>query len=251
MYHFLVSFVQHFIAELSGGAGKWSAGGVAADTADGSAASGAISRQREITPTSAEFADAAWAIEQPEIMCDLLHAPEVEEAVMKRVQQGSSIPIVISSFFSTMSSITGDSTVNISRSLSKLVRVFISYVAASGDSEVDIFRHPTGSFEFQMRVGSRMVPENALKGDPSAWYQLTKGLGLHADSARDINITKAQYAGTRHVICLSTVKLLGASWAGTSLKNGDIVNLQHKNANGVGFQYALMEFQQVLKCAKL
>ena len=29
-------------------------------------------------------------------------------------------------------------------------------------------------------------------------------------------------------------------------KNGDIVNLQHKNAGGVGFQYALMEFQQVL-----
>ena len=71
-------------------------------------------------------------------------------------------------------------------------------------------------------------------------------MGMHANSSRDINITKAQYAGTRFVACLSTEKLLGASWAGTSLKNGDIVNLQHKNAGGVGFQYALLEFQQVL-----
>ena len=170
---------------------------------------------------------------------------------MKRVMSGSSIPISMNSFFSIMTSVSSDSSAIISRSLSKLVRVFISYVAASGDSEVDIFRHPTGSFEFQMRVGSRMVPENALKDDPQAWYQLTKGLGLHADSSRDINITKAQYAGTRYVICLSTEKLLGASWSGTSLKNGDIVNLQHKNAGGVGFQYALLEFQQVLSLGEV
>ena len=170
---------------------------------------------------------------------------------MKRVLSGSSSPISMNSFFSTMTSVSSDSTVNISRSLSKLVRIFVSYVAASGDSEVDIFRHPTGSYELQCRIGSRMVPENALKDDPSFWYQLTKAMGLHADSSRDINITKAQYAGTRFVACLSTEKLLGASWSGASLKNGDIVNLQHKSAGGVGFQYALMEFQQVLSLGEV
>ena len=74
---------------------------------------------------------------------------------MKRVLSGSSIPISLNSFFSTMTRVSSDSTVNISRSLSKLVRVFISYIAASGDSEVDIFRHPTGAYELQMRVGSQ------------------------------------------------------------------------------------------------
>ena len=170
---------------------------------------------------------------------------------MKRVLPGSTIPISMCSFFSTMTSIGSDSTVSISRSLSKLCKVFVSYVAGSGDSEVDIFRHPTGSFEIQMRVGSRMVPENALKDDPSTWCQLTKALGLHADSARDINITKAQYAGTRYVVCLSTEKLLGAPFAGTSIKNGDIVNLQHKNAGGVGFQHALLELQQILSLGEV
>ncbi len=96
-----------------------------------------------------------------------------------------------------------------------------------------------------------MVPENALKDDPTAWYQMSKALGIHADSSRDINITKAQYAGTRYVVCLSTEKLLGASWAGTSIKNGDIVNLQHKNAGGVGFQHALLECQQVLSLGEV
>ena len=143
-------------------------------------------------------------LEAPELSCDIVEAPEIQEALMKRVMSGSSIPISLNSFFSTMTSVTSDSTVNISRSLSKLQRVFISYVTASGDSEVDIFRHPTGSFEIQMRVGSRMVPENAIKDDPTAWYQLTKALGLHADSSRDVNITKSQFAGTRYVVCLST-----------------------------------------------
>ena len=97
---------------------------------------------------------------------------------MKRAMSGSSITISHNSFFSTMTSVSSDSTVDISRSLSKLVRAFISYVAASNDSEVDIFRHPTGSFEIQMRVGSRMAPENAIKDDPQAWYNLTKALGI-------------------------------------------------------------------------
>ena len=156
------------------------------------------------------------------------------------------------SFFSTMTSIGADSTVNISRSLSKLCKVFVSYVASSGDSEVDIFRHPAAGYEIQLRIGSRMVPENALKDDPTMFYQLMKALNLHADSSRDINISKAQYADNRHVICLSTEKLLGASWSGTSLKNGDIVNIQHKNAgSAVGFQYALLEFQQVLSLGEV
>ena len=143
----------------------------------------------EVTPTSTDFADAAWTVEAPELSCDICEAPEIQEALVKRVMSGSSIPISLNSFFSTMTSVTSDSTVNISRSLSKLCRVFISYVAASGDSEVDIFRHPTGSFEIQMRVGSRMVPENAIKDDPQAWYNLTKALGIHADSSRDINLS--------------------------------------------------------------
>ena len=205
----------------------------------------------EVTPTSTDFADAAWTLEAPELSCDIVEAPEIQEALVKRVLSGSSIPISMNSFFSTMTSVSSDSTVNISRSLSKLCRVFISYVAASGDSEVDIFRHPTGSFEIQMRVGSRMVPENAIKDDPQAWYNLTKALGIHADSSRDINITKSQFAGTRYVVCLSTEKLLGAPFAGTSIKNGDIVNLQHKNAGGVGFQYALLEFQQILSLGEV
>ena len=66
-----------------------------------------------------------------------------------------------------------------------------------------------------------------------------------------LTITKSEYVGTRYVVCLSTEKLLGASWAGTSLKNGDIVNVQHKNAGGVGFQHALLESQQVLSLGEV
>ena len=49
------------------------------------------------------------------------------------------------------------------------------------------------------------------------------------------------------MVCLSTEKLLGASWSGTSLKDGDIVYIRAENAkSGVGLLYALPEIQQVL-----
>ena len=129
-----------------------------------------------------------------------------------------------------MTSVSSDSTVEVNRSLSKLVPVFLSYIGASSESKVDIFCQPTGgpdsSFEIQMRVGTRIVPENAIKDDPQAWYNLTKAHEIHADSSQDINITKAQYADVRYVVCLSTEELLDAPFGGTSLKKGDIVNLQ-------------------------
>ena len=52
-------------------------------------------------------------------------------------------------------------------------------------------------------------------------------------------------------MCLSTEKLPGAGWAGTSRRKGDIVGFQHKNAGGVGFQYALLEYQQVLSLGEV
>ena len=93
-----------------------------------------------------------------------------------------------------------------------------------------------------------MVPENALKDGPTMFYQLMKALNLHADSSRDIHISKAQYAGTRHVVCLSVYGEAARSLLERNEhQNKDIVNIQHKNAgSGVGFQYALLEFQQVL-----
>ena len=82
-----------------------------------------------------------------------------------------------------------------------------------------------------------MAPEDAPQDNLSFWYQMTNAMCSHADSSPNINIIKSPYAATRLVACLSTEELLGAGWAGASLKNGDIVTLQRKTAGGLGFQY--------------
>ena len=152
----------------------------------------------------------------------------------------------MSSFFCTSTAITagGSETINISRSLSKLKRVFVSFAAAN-DSESDVFRHPTGAFEFQLRIGSKLIPETRLADNASFWYQLQKSLGAHRDAARSINITKAGYQGTTFLIGLSTEKLEGNSWAGLSMKN-EMCSLTHKNAGGVAFEYVILEYEQAL-----
>ena len=211
---------------------------------------GSLVLELEITPTSTDFADAAWTLENPVLTCDLLEAPEAQSAIEKRILSGSSVPITLSTFFSTMSSITADSTVNISRNVSKLKRVFVSYTNTS-DSTVDAFRHPTGAFSFQMRISSKMIPENAIEDDTTAFYQLHKALGSHKDATRSINIDKAGYSGTKYLLCLSTEKLEGEPWSGISLANGDLVNLQIKNAGGVNFQYAVLEHEIVLSLGEV
>jgi len=212
---------------------------------------GSVFFEWEIRNSSADFADAAWTLDNPVLVCDLLEAPEAQQAIERRILSGSSIPIVLSSFFYTMTSITPDSTVNISRNPSKLKRVFVSYTAAANDSAVDVFRHPTGAFSFQMRISSKMVPENAIEDDTTAFYHLHKALGSHKDATRSINIDKAGYAGTKYLLCLSTEKLEGEPWSGTSLSSGDLVNLQIKNAGGVGLQYAVLEHELALSLGEV
>ena len=86
----------------------------------------------------------------------------------------------------------------------------------------------------------------AIEDATTAFYQPHKALGSHKDATRSINIDKAGYSGTKYLLCLSTEKLEGEPWAGVSLANGDLVNLQIKNAGGVGFQYAVLEHEIVL-----
>ena len=64
----------------------------------------------EVSSDSTHFADAAWTLEAPELSCDIVEAPEIQEALLKRVLSGSTIPISMYSFFSTMTSIGSDST---------------------------------------------------------------------------------------------------------------------------------------------
>ena len=153
----------------------------------------------------------------------------------------------MSSFWCTSSSITPGSseTINASRSLSKLKRVFVSFTKATGDSESDTFRKPTGAFEFQMRIGSKLIPEERIRDSATFWYQLQKSLGANRDAARNINILKSGYEGTTFLIGLSTEKLEGTSWAGLSMKN-EMCSLTHKNAGEVGTEFVCLEFEQAL-----
>ena len=68
-------------------------------------------------------------------------------------------------------------------------------------------------------------------------------------------------ASTRRIACscaadrfsldYPTEKLEGEPWSGISLANGDLVNLQIKNAGGANFQYAVLEHEIVLSLGEV
>ena len=135
--------------------------------------------------------------------------------------------------------------------------MFVSYLDTSSDKEPDIFRHPTDAdYSLQLRIGSRMVPEVPMKDDTTRFYQLFKSIGSFKDSAKHVNITKAQYAeddtlGHRFLQCLSTEKMEGENWSGLNLKNGDLVVLENKGAAGVNFQHTILEYELVLSIGEI
>ena len=135
--------------------------------------------------------------------------------------------------------------------------MFVSYLNTASDKEPDIFRHPTDAdYCFQLRIGSRLVPEVPMKDDTTRFYQLFKSIGSFKGSAKHVNIAKAQYEGDdtlghRFPPCLSTEKMEGENWSGLSLKNGDLVVLEKKGAAGVNFQHTILEYELLLSIGEI
>ena len=116
----------------------------------------------------------------------------------------------MTTFFATNTAITagGSESINISRSLSKLKRIWVTF-RASADVVSDVMKKPTGALEFGVRIGGLLVPQEKLKDTSMFWYQLTKAMGTHMSPNTTLNITKNGYASDELVICLSTEKMEG------------------------------------------
>lgn len=212
---------------------------------------GSLVYELELTPDATEMASHAWSLTDCTLAADFIDAPDIEQLLSARILKGSSIPISMTTFFATNTAITagGSESINISRSLSKLKRIWVTF-RATADSVCDTMKKPTGPFEFGVRIGGLLVPQEKLKDTSMFWYQLTKSMGAHMSPNTTLNITKSGYESNTFVICLSTEKMEGLPWAGLSLKN-EAVTLTHKNAGGCNFEHVVLEYEQVLSLGEV
>ena len=85
--------------------------------------------------------------------------------------------------------------------------------------------------EFQMQIGSKLMPEYPIRSLAEAFYQLRKSLGINSTNAQ-MNMVQRYYRDHKFVISLDCEKLNGASFTGMNTRAGDLMTLRMKGANG-------------------
>ena len=193
-------------------------------------------------------ASSAWHLENVRLMADTITLDsELENQFASHLLSGKNMPIQFSSWTTNVQSTGGntDPTINITRSLTRLKDVFVTFyqsgtgsldvTGASPLKNVNYFKHPAGTgLEFQMVIGNKVFPDFPLKnGDAEFFQSLKKSLGIQDSSFYDIDINPAQYASNRFIIGMNLERVINSSFTGFNTKAGDLVNLRFKNLNNI------------------
>jgi len=186
-----------------------------------------------------------WSISDVQMKCDLLTLDNsLDNEYTKHILEGKALSINYSTFISSMQVIAGSvSSVNISRSVSRLKSIFVTYDGSHvADSlgymkeAIDMY-HPmkghrynaTKELEYQIQVGSKLYPVYPVRSVAEAFSQLKKTLGIHQTNFHSVDINLKQYMYNRFIIACDMEKHLGAGFTGLNTKNGDLITVRTKS----------------------
>ena len=145
----------------------------------------------------------------------------------------------------------GDTTTNsvhITRSVSRLKSIFVSFVGPIEASESLTLTHgefndfyhpmiwsdsnrydPDKEIEWQVQIGSRLYPEYSCRSTSESYYQLLKCLGILSSNIHSIDINGKDYHRNKFIIGLDLEKILQAGFTGINTKAGDLMTINTKS----------------------
>ena len=186
----------------------------------------------------------SFLIDDVQLKCDLVQLENtLDSEYASDLLSGKSLPINFSTFTCASQVITSfETSVNVQRSFTRLKGVYVSLYASSGSSarkEANYFFHPMGSdrydslqeLQFQMQIGSKLIPEYPIRSLAEAFYHLRKTLGINSTNAQ-MNMVQRYYRDHKFVLALQCEKMSGASFTGINTRAGDLLTLKMKAANG-------------------
>ena len=190
-----------------------------------------------------------WSLSDVQMKCDLLTLDNgLDNEYTQHLLQGKALSINYSTFISSMQVIAGAvSSVNISRSVSRLKSIFVTYDGYhAADSfgffkEVNDMYHPMKGYrydakkelEYQIQIGSKLFPVYPVRSLAEAFSQLKKTLGIQQTNFHSIDINMKQYMHNHFIIACDTEKQLSAGFTGLNTKNGDLITIKTKSMSGI------------------
>ncbi len=197
-----------------------------------------------------------WKLENCMMKVDLCTLDNaLDNNYVTHLLAGKSLNIVYNTFISNIQTIlSGDTQINVSRSLSKLKSVFItlerdfvgaratwhnkqwnnfySPMAVDTLTEFTTHRQINEIESLQLQVGAFMIPQYPIRSHAECFYSLRKSFGIQANSLHSVDINGNDYRNNKFIVGLDCEKLLGLAFTGMNTKNSLMtVKLKTAEAN--------------------
>ena len=112
--------------------------------------------------------------------------------------------------------------VNVTRAVSRLKAIFVTLesipptgtdAASLVRKDFNSFYHPmegeydfTQELEYQVQIGSKMIPDYPVRSLAQAFYELRKALGIASSPFHSISIRADQYLDTHYIMGIDTAR---------------------------------------------
>ena len=193
-----------------------------------------------------------WQIQNVQVKTDICTLDNsLDNSYVEHLLSGKALPInyntYVSQIQSVLSGVNGQKDIrhNITRSLSRLKSVFITFDKAVSAEEALIgrkqwndfyspmgeysFWNSDGEFEFQLQLGSKLYPEYPIRSHSEAFYQLRKTLGMQSSNVHSFDIDYYEYTKWKFILGIDMERVLEAGFTGMNTRAGDILNILFKH----------------------
>ena len=192
------------------------------------------------------------------ILCDLVTLDaNVQNSYMKSLLSGQALAISIPQYITTYNPLAGTNvaSVVVQRALTRLCAVYVTFDLPSmgADATVTMCTNPNpsiqqalqngvngeittpvspalsdGTFQFQLQIGSKLFPEQAMGSFAEMFENLRKAAGVHNQDIKSISLDKIDYLQNSFILGVDLQRNLGDPFSAINTRSGDVLRLNFK-----------------------
>ena len=206
-----------------------------------------------------------WEINNVHLNCDICHLDNnLNNAYVEHLLGGKSLPITMTTYITQQQTVAGYSQLDIQviRSVSKLVGVFITFnkdpvdsnlaeyfhkeftrfyhPMVNNDEAVNGFYNPDFELDIQIQLGSKLYPEYPVRSITECFYHLRKALNLPTFHQHSISSQWLEYKESEFIFGFNLEKVPDSSYTGINTRAGQQMLVKVKPLNQGVLTSALM-----------
>ena len=204
-----------------------------------------------------------WQLEDCQIKCDtVLLDSGLNDNYTKHLLEGKALPLEFETYVAQENSIVGNNvSVQISRAVSKLNRMFLTFYKPTADSGETLllktnenkqgvsFYHPMSAgsvgdtavttynsnleLEFQIQLGGKLYPEYPCRTINECFSILKETLNLPEKYQHSVGILFDEYIRNSFIFGMDFEKVPDVDWSGINTKAGQILIVKVKGGSGI------------------